>query len=102
MAARVSSGVVTMMLPRRERPPGESVSVRLPPTAQPGGQDARASDLAERGAVALRETPGAVLEDLDGDAGGDAEMQVELAVEVLEMAVAVDEARQHDLARARR
>ena len=56
--------------------------------------DARAPDLAELGAALLRQRPGAILEDLDGHAGGDAEMEIELAVEVLQVRVAVDEARQ--------
>src|SRR5262249_28937038 len=64
----------------------------------PGGKDARSADLAEPGALLLRQRPRAVLEDLDGDAGSDAEMEVELAVKIFQMTMAVDEARQHRLA----
>ena len=49
-------------------------------------------------AVALRQRPRAVLEDRDLHAGGDAEVQIELVAEILPVAMAVDEARQHVLA----
>ncbi len=56
--------------------------------------NARTADLAQLRPAFLRQGPGTVLENLDGGAGGDAEMQVKLAVEILEMGVAVDETRQ--------
>ena len=60
--------------------------------------NARPADFSQRGALLLREGPGAVLVELDCGAGGDAEMEIKLAVEILQVAMAVDEARQHGLA----
>src|SRR6266850_5763665 len=63
-----------------------------------GRPDPRPADLAHLGALFLRQPPRAVLLGLDLHAGGDAEMQIDLAPERFPMAVAVDEAREHRLA----
>jgi hypothetical protein len=63
-----------------------------------GGSDPRPANLAELSATLLREAPGTVLKDLDGDTGRDAQMQVELAVEILEMTVSIDKAGQNSFA----
>src|SRR5689334_17016711 len=49
------------------------------------------ADFAEIGALLLGAAPWAVLVELDLGAGGDAQMQIEFAVEILQVAVAVDE-----------
>ncbi len=64
----------------------------------PRRPDARAANLSRIGAVALRQRPRPILIDLDGRAGGDAEMQIKLAEKIFPMAMAVEKARQHGLA----
>src|ERR1041385_2496969 len=54
--------------------------------------DARSSDFAQRGPLFLRPRPRSVLIQLDRRAGRDAEMEIELAVEIFEMTMAVDKA----------
>src|SRR5262249_19720270 len=63
-----------------------------------GHPHARPADFPERDAVALRERPWAVLEDRDVSAGSDTEMEVELAEEILPVAMAVEKTREQMLA----
>src|SRR5207247_10572570 len=64
------------------------------PDRLPGRPDPRPADLAHFRALLLGQTPGTVLLGLDLHAGGDAEVQVDLAPERFPVGVAVDEARQ--------
>jgi hypothetical protein len=66
---------------------GRAITERL--TCRP---NARSADLAVFGAVLLGQRPRAVLLGFDLDAGGDAEVQIQLAPKRFPMAMAVDEA----------
>ena len=60
-----------------------------------GHENARPADLAELGSPLLRQIPGPILEGVDGKDAGNAEMQVEFAVKIFQMAMAIHEARHH-------
>ena len=65
-----------------------------------GYENARPAYLAELGAALLRQSPGPVLESVDRKAARNAEMQIKLAVEIFQMAMAVHEAGHHGPARS--
>src|SRR5262249_137257 len=72
---------------------------RGPADRATGCEDARAAYFAQVRSVSLSDRPGPVLEDLDGHARGDAEVKVELTLEVLKVAVPIDEPRQYRASR---
>src|SRR3990172_10875579 len=58
----------------------------------------RPANFTQTGALFLRQGPWAVLVELDRGAGGNAQMEIKLAMEIFQVAVTVDEARQNGLA----
>ena len=60
--------------------------------------DPRSANFPQPGPLLLRAGPWAVLVGVYGGAGGNAQMEIELAMEILQVAVTVDEARQNRLA----
>ena len=60
--------------------------------------DARSANFSQSRPLFLRERPRAVLVKFDIGAGGNAEMEIELAMKILQVAMAIDKARQNALA----
>ena len=72
----------------------ESVVPRADAADRPTGHpNARPANFTQSGSLFLREGPWAVLIELDIGTGGDTQMEIKLAVEVLQVAMAIDKTR---------
>src|SRR3989304_7224431 len=58
----------------------------------------RPANLPQSGALFLRQGPRAILIEFDGGAGGNSQMEIKLSMEIFQVAVTVDEARQKGFA----
>src|SRR5437660_12430378 len=63
-----------------------------------GHPNPRPANFTQSGTLFLRKSPRAILVELDIRAGGDSQMEIKLAVEILQVAMTIDEARQNGLA----
>src|SRR6266478_7700433 len=63
-----------------------------------GHPNPRPANFTQSGTLFLRKSPRAILVELDIRAGGDSQMEIKLAMEILQVAMTIDEARQNALA----
>ena len=73
--------------------PGADAADRPPRHPNP-----RPADFPQSGPLFLRQSPRAVLVELDIGAGGNSQMKIELAMKILQVAMSIDESRQNGLA----